>query len=460
MSLDWSNGIGPSFKHLNNFQRTSETFKNLCYFPKEYRISRQYPFLFDPRTFLALQISGVDPNETYMIDILTKNSEYAICAIDFITFERKFLSDIQILNHEVLPKLEETGYTKFQKAIQSFLTSIENAHAEYLQELEKKAQMRKATFEEDFATTFPTQNQGSFMSLHSKYLNILMSFEDAAVNISYLLSTQFSHLLKGRTLIQLFQAPIEWHKQAAKTSRAFLPFFSNSKDKAAQNSLETFANKNESIVKGFDNIPVLQQIAKMFVIKPFEIVAAQRRLIKQGSCIKQCRKKGKEKVLLLFNDILLYTHVKGGYYVKSQYYNLSEIKVLNYEDIQYHGGNQSRHCFAILSAQKSFVIEFESHEQMEEWKSEITEASNFVKENFGDRTKNVLFAPIWIPDDFADACAKCHEAFTQLKRKHHCRGCGKVFCTKCLNFKTFMPDASGNSLVKVCEDCYKRINLL
>ena len=34
--------------------------------------------------------------------------------------------------------------------------------------------------------------------------------------------------------------------------------------------------------------------------------------------------------------------------------------------------------------------------------------------------------PVWVPDCEVTCCNNCRETFTLLKRKHHCRYCGKV----------------------------------
>lgn len=43
--------------------------------------------------------------------------------------------------------------------------------------------------------------------------------------------------------------------------------------------------------------------------------------------------------------------------------------------------------------------------------------------------------PFWIPDEEAPACMLCFGRFTVLKRRHHCRACGKVLCSSCCNQK-------------------------
>lgn len=37
----------------------------------------------------------------------------------------------------------------------------------------------------------------------------------------------------------------------------------------------------------------------------------------------------------------------------------------------------------------------------------------------------------WIPDAQAPFCSSCHKAFNWRFRRHHCRICGKVFCSNC-----------------------------
>ncbi|KAJ0409275.1 hypothetical protein P43SY_006772 [Pythium insidiosum] len=61
--------------------------------------------------------------------------------------------------------------------------------------------------------------------------------------------------------------------------------------------------------------------------------------------------------------------------------------------------------------------------------------------------------PQWLRDDHITACMQCDQPFNVVTRKHHCRGCGLVFCVACTSqtervLKYGFPDP-----VRVCADC-------
>ncbi|KAG5334563.1 ZFYV9 protein, partial [Acromyrmex heyeri] len=61
--------------------------------------------------------------------------------------------------------------------------------------------------------------------------------------------------------------------------------------------------------------------------------------------------------------------------------------------------------------------------------------------------------PFWIPDSDAPSCMLCDVKFTVLKRRHHCRACGKVLCNKCCNMK-YRLEYQGNIDSRVCVSCF------
>ncbi|KAK7100156.1 uncharacterized protein [Littorina saxatilis] len=62
-------------------------------------------------------------------------------------------------------------------------------------------------------------------------------------------------------------------------------------------------------------------------------------------------------------------------------------------------------------------------------------------------------APTWVPDADATTCMQCDVRFTFTKRRHHCRACGKIFCSTCCGQKvrlTYLENKDG----RVCISCY------
>ena len=40
----------------------------------------------------------------------------------------------------------------------------------------------------------------------------------------------------------------------------------------------------------------------------------------------------------------------------------------------------------------------------------------------------------WMPDNVSSDCYRCNQKFTFLRRRHHCRICGQIFCNACSTF--------------------------
>ena len=47
--------------------------------------------------------------------------------------------------------------------------------------------------------------------------------------------------------------------------------------------------------------------------------------------------------------------------------------------------------------------------------------------------------------------------FTQIKRRHHCRNCGGVFCGKCSSKRVPTVRLKIKEPVRVCDECFERL---
>lgn len=444
MSLDWGNGIGVSFQTSKVSEEMPSSFRNRSYFPEKYPIKEDFPFLINPKKFICLQITGANPNEINMVDILSENSEISAVAIDFITFERLFVLDMNTLFSKILKGLNDTPYARLEKYFNPILSEINKKHSQFLNLLERLIKEGPKKFNANFVHFFLGAAGSEILPIHKRYIDQFLKIESCALNFSYTKTSEYEDFLKGRALIQVLRSPIEWQNVTAKTARTLIKLLPKGSNYISD--LERFASSNELLANTSDYIPKLEQLSHQFVVEPFQIVVPGRRIIRKGVGKKHCRRKETERTIILFNDILLYAQHKGGMYVSPHYFDLSYVKIEDY---------QKNNCIIIETPRKSFILEFPTQDIASEWKKDISESIQDVIEETGVDINTIQYAPVWIPDKLADKCMNCNAPFTIVNRRHHCRGCGKIMCSDCLKYKAVIKNIS-NDPVKICERCAKQ----
>ncbi|ESN92294.1 hypothetical protein HELRODRAFT_194322 [Helobdella robusta] len=60
----------------------------------------------------------------------------------------------------------------------------------------------------------------------------------------------------------------------------------------------------------------------------------------------------------------------------------------------------------------------------------------------------------WVKDDGGDSCQECSVKFTFSERRHHCRNCGQLFCSKCSRFEIDIKHLKTTKPARVCQHCY------
>ncbi|XP_049534963.1 RUN and FYVE domain-containing protein 2 isoform X2 [Anopheles darlingi] len=69
----------------------------------------------------------------------------------------------------------------------------------------------------------------------------------------------------------------------------------------------------------------------------------------------------------------------------------------------------------------------------------------------------------WTPDKIVSKCTGCEKEFSITRRKHHCRSCGKIFCSSCSEHVAPLPVAmdqqtkDGGKPVRVCDHCWEKL---
>ncbi|XP_046849343.1 protein phosphatase 1 regulatory subunit 12A-like isoform X2 [Xenia sp. Carnegie-2017] len=62
----------------------------------------------------------------------------------------------------------------------------------------------------------------------------------------------------------------------------------------------------------------------------------------------------------------------------------------------------------------------------------------------------------WIPDKIVSLCmnSKCRAPFTKTRRRHHCRCCGRIFCTNCASQLLPIEALGYVNPVRICNQCF------
>lgn len=75
----------------------------------------------------------------------------------------------------------------------------------------------------------------------------------------------------------------------------------------------------------------------------------------------------------------------------------------------------------------------------------------------GARHFACLIGRKWVEDDEASKCMQCTTTFTALRRRHHCRNCGGIFCNACTRKRAPVLKYGFSDKVRVCDKCYVQI---
>lgn len=60
----------------------------------------------------------------------------------------------------------------------------------------------------------------------------------------------------------------------------------------------------------------------------------------------------------------------------------------------------------------------------------------------------------WVPDSECEQCTACSSPFTLVRRRHHCRNCGRIFCGNCSTNQIAIPELGYDKKVRVCDLCF------
>ncbi|XP_065680031.1 FYVE, RhoGEF and PH domain-containing protein 2 isoform X1 [Hydra vulgaris] len=226
-------------------------------------------------------------------------------------------------------------------------------------------------------------------------------------------------------------------------------------------------NANSSL-RDNDKFKVLLNIQERIVdgLRGESLVTASRAFLKEGVLTKLAARSGTRNVrtILLFSDLLLCCceSTIGKLRVR-QIMDLIGLHIVQDDSLP-------ENSFRIQSRQRILDLIANTLEEKEEWVSAIKNAVDDIDNKRGTLICKALEndeginndivgqkAPLWVKDEDVTMCMLCTLKFGLIYRKHHCRGCGKVVCDKCSNYRSVLAYA-GNQLQRLCHCCFKKLN--
>ena len=85
----------------------------------------------------------------------------------------------------------------------------------------------------------------------------------------------------------------------------------------------------------------------------------------------------------------------------------------------------------------------------------IVETQNKFRNEI-DRRNVGKVKPKWIPDILCKSCCQCNSEFSTVNRRHHCRACGYLYCSRCSEMTVSLP-FHGSKQKRVCDTCHDKI---
>ncbi|XP_052780076.1 FYVE, RhoGEF and PH domain-containing protein 4-like isoform X2 [Mya arenaria] len=201
-----------------------------------------------------------------------------------------------------------------------------------------------------------------------------------------------------------------------------------------------------------------------------DLVNPTRELIKEGAITKISARSGEKQAryIFLFNDLLLVCseQMLGSYRIRSRL-SVDGMEVNPGENITISG------TFCVKCIEKSIefldesnngngsdwfsvfqqvISDYQKKSRLNRLRStESASESEFSGSGQFDKSKLGQQAPVWIKDEEVTMCMSCTEKFTRLRRRHHCRACGKVYCGKCTSDRAYLEYEKMRD--RVCRQC-------
>lgn len=218
--------------------------------------------------------------------------------------------------------------------------------------------------------------------------------------------------------------------------------------KKALELVSTAANHTNEAMKKIDKFKKLLEIQES-IYDATDLVSATRELIKEGRIVKISARSGdhQERHLFLFSDLLLLCSLRlipGPPYRLRAKFMVEDLEVVEGDNLE------TANTFYIRDKNKSVELYTHSAAEKASWLDALFQTmQEIMRRKASLKTGNAKTSLVKADD--VTRCMVCEVIFSVMKRKHNCRACGIVVCSKCSNQKLLFED---NKNMRVCRLCH------
>jgi MAD (mothers against decapentaplegic) interacting protein len=102
------------------------------------------------------------------------------------------------------------------------------------------------------------------------------------------------------------------------------------------------------------------------------------------------------------------------------------------------------------------TLDFQEESNVTSVMSGLSQGDDSLLEPYSSLTEDErllgVLKPVWIPDEEAPQCMNCSQRFTVIRRRHHCRACGRVLCNNCCSSRARL-EYMESTETRVCLPC-------
>jgi len=411
--------------------------------------------------------------------IKKKENKVAMVAKEILSSERAYIGILKLIsvtfkefleNKKVEMKKEIIPPEKLKEILSNIPTILE-----FNQGLLQDFEERIGNWESHRQIADVLVKKGPFLQIYAQYLNEFDTtskvFEDSCKDYPH-----FGKAVKEfENLPECQNLKLSMHMlkpvQRLPQYRLLLNDYVKNQDESSpdfESTHQALKIVSEATQKANSQLKLGEQFQKMLKLQSrigdFELIQAGREVLKEGEMNKISRDEVVPRYFILLNDCFLYTHYAGGGTGESARLRVAQCIHLNQLNLQIPQAEQYPREFSVISNAKSFTVMADSVAERDEWIEAIHTAKENYEENqktfAGMRPKSEIglgdIAPVWIPDDRVSACQICHMSFGIRRRRHHCRGCGKVVCSVDSSNEASLKYLKGEN-GRVCDECYMQL---